>query len=1007
MQFAAAAPAVLLILFFIFNPHFVTGSPSVARSTIMIAIICAASAILTLAICARMVENRTLDELRREGTFQKFRFKPGTAIAFIAVGALGPALLSWIGKGWFINFLCFVLSIAPLIAVWFGAQIFERLGLDGKPEKKQAKDITSHRGKRRKRLRKLIEEKEGPLPPDWLTELLDNLPEEALAASAPMLLHQTEMSQLSGRNDLAPIFGGVVPTDDQVRAFERFCDAHSALVRGRSEQSDASADPFGGATADLLIHGDPGCGKTSTLLACATYAAFVRGQRVLFIVPDELKQRVIVERVESFLRKLGLQHYVSAGVVGEAAVERWVKGHAPLPQLLIATLPAAEAYIYGNVERSGDPFARLQRLVHLPEVIVVDELLDFDAAQRSHLPFVIDKQRLLLASEFMPLQVVVSTPSLAEIGREILGKRFFTLKRYRPNHVLELRPRPSGRAWRVDVAAPDVPAAVEALAAECLRQGLDVVVYRKGIDDAERRKQEKRLTHAATSSQKANEDDEEAQETPQVSVISDLDRPPKDAVKVDAIFYQVAIHQDVCLALRLHLGKDETVIFSVRPQGESREVVDGIVPVVADRAAESLLVAHLRSVLRFMHTHTPAPADTWQQFGIDQRRVAPASARLGEADTRVEVDTWTDPDGQLRIGTQVSLVARRELPEPVQTHRLPIATWAVCASRSRDQLFVARLGAAGQGDTSTSIALPTARRAQWVTDAGQDFGAIGEVDLAHVNELRLVYRDTAFAPRTIEQDGGGNIRLMTDVWRGGGSDRYMPVLDLRFDLPSDLRTFGQWGGLADKLRWFEGDTPDPDGVRVDARIMGLMSDHAEASDLRPVSFSFDAAYAAMIFEPTMLDRDDQGHTVGPKLAGPWATGDDARFWPELTGAFNYALQMRVPGVTYFSRVLAYQLTGDAAQLGKAIVWFVEPTTGGRTASRVFSRVLGHPDERRRMIQSVGWFLWQLQQVVKADGSPSRHLRRFARVAYTGDNRGDRVDDALALVDSVLGPMQKG
>jgi len=255
-------------------------------------------------------------------------------------------------------------------------------------------------------------------PPEWLHEL-----HERLGAAGTNIerirLAESEVSPDSPQLDLKHVFGVPVPTADQVRLLKRFRDLYRRLVDG----TDGDAE----ACADLLVQGDPGSGKTTALLACAVYASLVRGQRVLFLVPDGLRQEAVRDRIDLFLKKLRLNYYVKVSVLSDDSVDRWLGGVEPVPQIILGTVRAAEEHLYGFA-CARDQAARLRRLVLLPEVIIVDDFMDFDDAQRPHLLFLIDKQRLLLAAESMPLQVVVSCRKLAELGEEILGKRLFTVK---------------------------------------------------------------------------------------------------------------------------------------------------------------------------------------------------------------------------------------------------------------------------------------------------------------------------------------------------------------------------------------------------------------------------------------------------------------------------------------------------------------------------------------------------------------------------------------------------
>lgn len=784
--------------------------------------------------------------------------------------------------------------------------------------------------------------------PPWLLELLANLPDGCRSSNNPELLKDGDTSPIVPGTGLETMFGGSSPTADQHRVFQRFVESYRELVIGSgSSPTCRGVEP----SADLLVEGDPGSGKTTALIACALYAAFVRGQRVLFIVPDELRQTVVKQRIDAFLKTGRLNYYVGCATITPAAVADWLREDSAIPHILIGTPASIEEHLYGAPARQDEQFELLRKFILLLENVVVDDFTDFEDAQRSHLPFLIDKQRLLLEAEYLPLQVVVSCPRLAPIGKAILGTRLFTEKRLKlETNVLTVRPRPSGRAWRLDLTATDLATAVDRLIEWCLKRDLDVVLYRRGINEHERQRKQSELIDRGGSRK--------------ITVIADLDQPLDVlAINVDAVFYQVAIHQDVCLALRLRMGHDDTVIFSLTPDGESREVIDtGIVPVVVDRTATALVGAHLRSALRYLRPSSPVSVDIWQQFGIrDERSV------IGTGPNMLEFDDWSsDGDYGSDLWPYIALRRPGHRYEPINVRSLAVAQ---------------------RGESSTV-------KAVWKTSAGQ---VLQELDLIHLCEVRLVYGSEVYVAEDVRQTPDG-IEFVTQNWQGNGYDAYLPVFEIDWELPTGQKTAPLGGGSDFSLMWVNLDLPDQhDAVGVQTAITALMTEYGFVKDISPVRFGYSARLSALILNPQPLDRDQLRAMQGESLAGKWATTGDARFLPALTGALNYAFQARVPGLSYFARPLAFNLTGDASRIGSAVVFFLEPLSGGRTVMRVLSRLLTDARERRGLFRSVEWFLEQLQ----ASQTPQRFLHRFARAGYQGDEQVGTVTESLALVGTIL------
>ncbi len=830
--------------------------------------------------------------------------------------------------------------------------------------------------------------------PPWLDELLEDLPEGCCLAEGPQRLETTEGAAMSEAAELKPLFGRVVPTTDQWKLFQRFCESYQEVIDGEGGTEESlGREP----SADLLVEGDPGSGRTTALIACAIYAALGRGQRVLFLVANQQRQEIIRKRIDDTLAALHVKSYIHTEIITRTAVERWTSfredQHPAVPQILIGTLDAVEVHLYGAPHVDKKHVARLRRLVMLLEVVFVDDYMDFDDAQRSHLPFMLDKQRLLAEADFTPLQVVVTCPRLATIARTSFGTRLYTERLLQlDRNVIRLRPRKSGPAWRVDLEADHVSAAVDRMVDWCLRRELDVVLYRRGIDESERRRQEAELRDRAGANQT-------------VAVMSDLDQRLKPSPgDVDAVFYQVAAHQDVCLALRMRFGSADSVIFSVRPTDEVRDMpVSGIVPVAADRSAVPLMVAHLRSAVRFLRRGTPVPETAWSQFGVSLSRLRPA--RPSESpEVRLVRDLWEGADRQYasRLWPYVTVHQRsRTAASVVDCHALPEETYGLFHHAGlRSVFFVGRIPARepseGPGCRSRM------RRASWFTSAGQPLGR--STDLAHARELRLVHGPEVFVPKpNIERSEKDNqYRFLTEHWRGNGEDAYLPVYAIEWETADDMTATPLGGGPDYGIQWFHLDAPDGKPLAVDVTIEKLMTEYGVETTIQPLDFSFPARLAGILLLPNEIQSDKLAATIGKSLAGRWGTAGGFYWSTVLTGATNYALHARLPGLAFFASSLTFWLEEEAT-VGRAITWFIEPTDAGRTVMPILGRLLADSRERDSFFRSVDWFLEQVENVQR----PQRFMRRFARIGYLGDENVERIPESRELVGSILGRFGSG
>jgi len=146
------------------------------------------------------------------------------------------------------------------------------------------------------------------------------------------------------------------------------------------------------------------------------------------------------------------------------------RGSSPAAHLDRTPL-AIEQSLYGLRCETPEMGEKLRRLLLLVDVILIDDLTECEPVQRSHVPFLIDRQRLLLAGEYCRFRLLVTTRLLAPLGEEVLGRRLFT-RRFRSENVLRVRPRRGVKAWYVRIDAEDVYQSRNTLVRECLDRGL-------------------------------------------------------------------------------------------------------------------------------------------------------------------------------------------------------------------------------------------------------------------------------------------------------------------------------------------------------------------------------------------------------------------------------------------------------------------------------------------------------------------------------------------------------
>ncbi|HYF49377.1 MAG TPA: hypothetical protein VEJ63_08225 [Planctomycetota bacterium] len=802
--------------------------------------------------------------------------------------------------------------------------------------------------------------------PSWLEELRKQLPSsfEWRAADAT----PAETAPFSPAPEFDNLFG-CRPTLDQVKVLERFDASYQEVLKNHAAaRGEATVD----AGCDLLIDGIPGSGRTTALIACAAHAVFIRGQRVLFIVPDDMRQQMVKQRLERYLHEAFLHWYVRVDTLTQDNITSWLRKGAVLPNILLATPETAELYLYGYTQTPE--FPRLRRFVHSLQVVLVDDFLDFEEPVRAHLPFMLDKHRLLLAAENLPLQTVVGFPRLSEVAKALTGIRLFGERAFKRHaNTFTLRPRPLGKVRKVSLVVPDARKAADELVLACLKLSspVTVVLYRKGVDRNEARRQEADFERRGKRSG--------------AKVISHLDEPIEgDPQQIDAIIYQLAVHQDVCIGLRSNIGGGKTVVFSMAEPGELARESREVVPFLADRSAVPLLVSHAQSAVRYLRSMAPVRLDAWNQFGINPGELKQAPPLDGESpDAQVELDP--------RVGsTDASAnlfpiaVLRRTGPriEPVRVHALLEEGRDVYTLPGGRGFFVGRRG---REHTSSE----SRRRLVWRSSAG----VMREADLAHVCDFKLVYGTDSYVIDSPKESDDGII-AETQPWHGTGEDAYLPVFEFNWTVPDRFAISKIGGGDDFGVSWVRLELPEPFWLKADGALGGLLTEYGLRSQLQTLRFNYRARLSALFLQPKPIHPDELTDTLCRTLSGAWATGDTQQergFLPVVSAALNYAFEERMPGLSYFARTLAFSPGGDSS-VGGAVVWFIEPWTSGQSVMPVLAAVMKHPEERKELFTCVGELLARLKDA----NNPLHYMRRMARMGWGGDEGALDIDAARAL-----------
>lgn len=810
---------------------------------------------------------------------------------------------------------------------------------------------------------------------------------------------------------------GGTSTKDQRNFFDRFVSSYEDARNGFLENEDPRIPPK---QADLILHGADGSGRTTILLASALYAAVVRGQRVLYFVSSGSDAEKLADRVNAHLRNAMVDCYFSAGVLKPTDVEGWLETYSLRPDengafslsgkeslppdILFATPETVERCFFSNaMTLDAETREAMRRMLVGFSLFVVDDFLDYPVAVRSHLAFIVDKFRLLLASEFVVPQFIVATSPLeASISVDVLGQRLFGFNRFnRRQNVYEIHPRvvtPYPYATLVVDRGTPLSTAVQSLLRDSLQKNVRTLLYHRGISAAERAKTEEEFKDAVMEGR-----------LKVVGRLGELD----GRGSYDHVFFVSDACGDAAAALRLNMADGGApAFFRIKKEGEDDSADKGMIVLLPDETAVSLRAFHLRSVLQYIPRLTPVEASVWSNFGIciDHPNVKDISD-LDEREAHVDVQWYQDDltddgrydEGQIwaylvlvtnaAIGTRGRLIDFNVLPNMFES------VWAdkLSVESSEKRLLLVR-------DDENGISR------QMVSWRDSKNVRIGETDLAHAEELVYRRRDAdhtddneyvvgGVPPQDDDEMDPGRFAMavMARYRRGSEEDFLLPLRRLSWSIPTrdmEVVDLSRLNGLAQFKIRLKGDV----SYRVDGVLRGLLNLKGKELEFYPPrEFGYDAYMTCIVLDPAFrrLKASSRPEDYVRKcMSGTWATDTKEGFSPALTHALTAALLRRFPGWSFFAVAPAFYIEGREDSVGKAVMWLVEPANSGRTAEPVlkalfeddafWSDVIGHA---HAVLEECGDQLWQ--------------LRTRSRLAFTDETvSGDDIAKAKAILASV-------
>lgn len=752
-------------------------------------------------------------------------------------------------------------------------------------------------------------------------------------------------SPTHGDDALNWLFGGRQPTVDQANVLEAFDDRwrEHALAGERGDfgnERQSHADLFVESAVDRAT-------LSATLRACALFACVARGQRVLFLVGDEASRQSQVDELRAALSHVRFESMYRVGTLDPSEVARW----CAMPSALSADLPAEPPDIIvatpGDYDRtllSGTFDHVLIRAFLLSiEVIFVDGLQRLTSRDSwlLHLPFLLDKHRLLLRNENRAIQLVVGSQPISDewssptaggsIARQRLATRLFGGDGRVKGHFLPLRPafHPRPSVLRVSgddgAAKPRYAVGSGALASASRPGEVALLVPAESapspvdelapleVDDPDGAAAPGR-TGGDGSADDALADGLAAGTGPGVLRVALADVLRDASASLSGVRYLLVppgIPVPDLRRLKRAIGgrRSTTVVEFVPdlpgPAGPPAGPVTSL-PVFVSAGAPAMFLPHLRSAVPAMRADAPTRREDFARFGLswDEERWRSHASAMKPSKVHEGWHLQTDGDisalasaGDRQFAWPAVFVRRDDAVRWTEVRSEAPPDEGICLIRERDRL---ELGLdAGHSDPR--------RFAVWM--GSRELG-LGTTDLFRMSQLVLRTDRQEYRPMLLRSIGDST-QIEAEPRALEGDDLVIPKTATDIILPPDMGIDGPYavrGARAFLFRVREQGTT----LSTVETIVGLSSPDGHEVATSHVSYSVHASVTLVSLGGDVpSDGSDVADWIRASYEGRWTTRRSDRRgarepWPLLGHAVRVALERCAPDLQRFARVFAFR-----------------------------------------------------------------------------------------------------
>jgi hypothetical protein len=740
-------------------------------------------------------------------------------------------------------------------------------------------------------------------------------------------------------------------------------------LRTRSDELPPTAQPKVAPSADVILEGPDGSGRTATVVAALLQGALVTGDTAIVLVAQESKRDAMLERLRRAAHSLSMEGFIGLGALTPEAVSQWAdpnahasNGVSPTgrrdlspngiaisstipPRILVGTLEEMETAIFGLPYG----FDAIERLLNRLDTVVIDDLDGFEIQDRLHLPYVLAKLRVILTARGQSLRTMLTLKPVADAARQLITRQLLKAASA-DGHWMRMRsmPRPPNASVSITAlpSADGDASALDLLAAcgrACRLRGLNVVVVAPFASQ----------TNLSELLARCH-DPGESIDAPLVSAVSAVDALPTLGFEDHALVGPVAsellrLNESDAFVVTWKSGDLAAVVFHMRRDAGGPHCAKLRHPlmVLPGKGSESLFAQHFASASRFIARLQLIPRTAFSAMGF------PAAGTLS---TRLSQYRQQPNDMVALVDRVIHLDPPDDLAalasnDPVRWSACSVAEFGNSDPPGPRHVAIRGLLPSSMGimadpsGTTVTLLEPTtvpatkevATHPRTVIWRSPDGSELARDDLAYLHSFCLRSEQQWFCPTRMQAGSPGPVIIDARPVssRQGLKQPAMPAFEiaaLPIERGTHLRRLLQSAPLAHRVAIFgivpmtqQESAAGKNSAAAQTATLRLIGLYDYSANLREweLRTSYEAAKFFVLFDPPA--NKQSAESLNEYFLVDWGPNKPTTHedFPELAAAITEAMRWQAPGLERLVRCLGFRIRRQDSSPLVGLV-FVEP-----------------------------------------------------------------------------------